>query len=357
MMRICPRITYVVTSAAILIAPCGVLARGPEENAQAIDRSLETEVAEGFRGQVLLERNGSVVLERAYGPADDSRDVPATTDTLYYIGSLAKMFTSAVVLQLDAEGKLRLSHTLADVLGEVPRDKAHITTIRQLLAHRAGIVANHPDPLSKLDEEAFVRWFLETPLDHEPGMQHQYSNVGYSLLAALVARVDGGSFQDSVRRRVFRPAGMKDTFFLNEIAPHIERLAVGSGPKLAEYGVDGKPQTYGGTWLRIGPGGIVSTARDLLRWEQALRDETLLSADQYRLATTPVVPDEPWGLGWRLSRTTRRTPLHYHDGGLPGFNALFARYPKENAVIIILCNRDEAAGRVGRRISRDFFIE
>ncbi len=126
---------------------------------------------------------------------------------------------------------------------------------------------------------------------------------------------------------------------------------------MTQHKLDGKPESYGGTWLRLGPGGIVSTALDLLKWEQALRDKTVLNSKQYRRATKPYKPNEPWGLGWRLSRTTRNTPLHYHDGGLPGFNSLFARYPAEKAVIIILCNRDDAARMVGKRLSRDFFLE
>ena len=95
----------------------------------------------------------------------------------------------------------------------------------------------------------------------------------------------------------------------------------------------------------------------MLKWEKSLRDKTVLSTKQYRLATKPIKPNEPWGLGWQLSRTTRKTPLHYHKGGLPGFNSVFARYPKENAVIIVLCNRDGAAEGVGKRLSSDFFLE
>ncbi len=350
------RFTRLGPCTLVLCVASSSFALGPKENANSLDRWLETRVPTGFRGQVLLEHNGVVALDRAYGVADEASGAPASTETLYYIGSLAKMFTSAVVLQLEAEGKLKLSGKLGRYLDNVPKDKAKIT-IKHLLSHTSGAVSNHPDPFSKLDREAFVEWFLATPPDHEPGEQHQYSNVGYSLLAAIIERADGGSFQDSVRRRVFEPAGMKNTFFLDEIGPHVERVAVGSGSQVAKYKLDGRPESYGGSWLRIGPGGIVSTARDLLKWEQALRDKTVLNAKQYRRATKPYKPNQPWGLGWRLSRTTRSTPLHYHDGGLPGFNALFARYPKENAVIIILCNRDEAAGSVGKRISRDFFRE
>ena len=350
------RITPIAFCAAVFLAATGAFSQGPEENAASINRWLETLVPDGFRGQVLLERNGLVALDRAYGVADEASAAEATTETLYYIGSLAKMFTSAVVLQLEAEKKLKLSDPIRRHLDGVPQDKARIT-IRHLLTHTAGIVANHPDPFSKLDREAFIEWFLATPLEGKPGKQHSYSNVGYSVLAAIIEHAGGEPFQEAVRRRIFEPAGMNNTFYCDEITPHINRVAVGSGAHVEKYGLDGRVESYGQTWLRLGPGGIVSTVRDLLKWEQALRAETVLDAKQYRLATTPYKRGEPWGLGWRLSRTTRNTPLYYHDGGFPGFNALFARYPEENAVIIILCNRDEEAERVGRRISKDFFLE
>ena len=350
------RFTLMVVCASILFAAGEALAGGPKENADALDRWLETQVSGGFRGQVLLERDGLVALDRAYGVADEASGAKASTDTLYYIGSLAKMFTSAVVLQMEAEKKLKLSDPIGRHIDGVPRDKARIT-IKHLLNHTSGIVANHPDPFSKLDRNAFLKWFLATPLESKPGKKHGYSNVGYSVLAAMIERIDGGSFQESVRRRVFAPAGMNDTFFLDEITPHLDRVAVGSGEKVKKYGVDGRANSYGGTWLRLGPGGIVSTARDLFKWDQALRAGNVLDAAMYKVATTPYKRGEPWGLGWRLSRTTRKTPLHYHDGGLPGFNAMFARFPYENAVIVILCNRDEQAGKVGSRIVADFFME
>jgi len=340
----------------LLVTARPALAQTPAKNADELDRWLESLVPKGFRGQVLLERDGEVALDRAYGPADEMSGTLATTNTLYYIGSLAKMFTSAVVLQLDAEGKLKLSDTIKQHLDQVPPDKAGIT-IHQLLSHTAGVVANHADPFSKLDRDEFIDWFLATPLEQPPGREHTYSNVGYSVLAAIIENVTGKSFQEAVRERVFAPAGMTDTFFLDEITAHLDRVAVGSGAEVKEYGLDGKPGSYGGTWLRIGPGGIVSTTGDLLKWEQALHAGKVLDATTYRVATTPYERGEPWGLGWRLSQTTRHTPLHYHDGGFPGFNALFARFPKENAVIIMLCNRDKAAERVGRRVIADFFRE
>lgn len=177
------------------------------------------------------------------------------------------------------------------------------------------------------------------------------------MLAAIVEKAGGEPFEAAVRRRVFVAAGMKDTFFLDEVGERADRLAVGGGASLAEHKTDGHAEHFGGTWLRLGPGGIVSTARDLLLWELALRAGKVLDAAQYRTATTPVAEGSPWGIGWRLSRTTRKTPLHFHDGGMPGFNALFGRFPDERAVVIVLCNRDEVAGAAGRRLAQDLFRE
>lgn len=332
-------------------------AGSPALNAAAIKRRLEDLTVKGeFVGQVLLERDGTVLLDGAFGLADVKAQPPqaASPETLYYIGSLAKMFTSTVVLQLETEGKLNLDDALVRHLEGVHADKAGIT-ITQLLTHSSGLTANHPDPLTSLDREQFLRWAMATPLEFMSGEKQSYSNVGFSMLAAVIESAGGEPFQAAVRRRIFEPARMKDTYFLDDPMLDRARLARGGGPKLAEFKVDGDPFAYRGTWLRMGPGGIVSNARDLLKWEQAIRGGKVISPKQYALATSPSPASNAWGFGWRLSRTTRGTPLHFHDGGFPGFNAAFARFPKENAVVIVLCNRDELAGTNIRWIVADFF--
>lgn len=332
-------------------------AGSPAGNAAAVKSRLEDLAAKGeFVGQVLLERDGTVLLDGAFGLADVKAQPPqaASPETLYYIGSLAKMFTSTVVLQLDAEGKLKLDDPISRHLDGVPADKAAIT-ITHLLTHSSGLIANHPDPLTKLDREQFLTWALATNLASKPGEKQSYSNVGFSTLAAVIERAGGEPFRVAVRRRIFDPAGMKDTYFLDDSTLDRPRLARGGGPNLAEFKVDGDPFGYRGTWLRMGPGGIVSNARDLLKWEQAIRGGKVISVKQYALATSPSAVSDAWGFGWRLSKTTRGTPLHFHDGGFPGFNAGFARFPKENAVVILLCNRDELAGANIRWIVADFF--
>ncbi len=161
----------------------------PDDLGGAIETRLEA--LEGFAGQVVVEYHGEVLVRRAFGEASEGR--PAAPDTRYYIGSVAKTMTSTVVLGLCERGVLELDGTIDAYLPEVPVDKRAIT-VRQLLAHRSGMVANHEDPLAELDREAFEIWALAQPLGTAPGTAFSYSNVGYSLLAAIVDRVCEESF-------------------------------------------------------------------------------------------------------------------------------------------------------------------
>lgn len=324
-------------------------------NAGSIDRRLRSEAEKGdFKGQVLLERGGTIALHQAYGVVGPASSAPATNETLYYIGSLAKMFTSNVVLQLESEGKLSLNDTIGKHLADVPADKSSIT-VAQLLSHTSGLPANHPDPLTRLDRDSFLTWAMSTRLESKPGERFLYSNVGYSVLAALVEKVGGEPFAEAVRRRVFAPASMNDTCFLDDPALDAQRLARGNGPRVTEFKLDGDPLRYRGTWLRMGPGGIVSTAGDLLKWDKVIREGRVLTREEYARVTSPSAVEKGYGMGWRLSKSIRGTPLHGHDGGFPGFNAFFARFPEEQAVIIILCNRDELAATTMRWLSPEFF--
>lgn len=175
----------------------------------------------------------------------------------------------------------------------VSRLKNHPDTF---FSHTAGVINSHPNPTARLDRDAVLAWFMRTPLEHQPGTKWSYSNVGYAVLAAIIERVENAPFPEVVRNRVFRAAGMDDTYFLDDASLDRDRLARGSGPESKKYGLDGDPLNYGQTWLRMGAGGIVATARDLLRWEMALRSGKVLSAAQYAIATTPAGPSDGYGL-------------------------------------------------------------
>jgi hypothetical protein len=183
-----------------------------------------------------------------------------------------------------------------------------------------------------------VRRVLSAPLDLPPGRRHQYSNAGYSLLAAIVEIVSGQSYERFLRENLFEPAGMRSTGY---------RVASWRDGQVAHGYVDGRDW---GTiteklvdeklpyWNLVGNGGIHSTAGDMYRWHLALESEAVLSKQAKAKLFTPHVPEGPegrshYGYGWAIFTTPRNTRLVAHNGGNGVFAADFRRYVDEGVVI------------------------
>jgi CubicO group peptidase (beta-lactamase class C family) len=301
----------------------------------------------GESGQVIVVFQGEVVLEAAIGEASAGQEVEP--ETLFYIGSIAKVMTSAAVICLADKGSLDLDDSIGMYIDDVPDDKKGIT-VRMLLAHTSGLRANHTDPTSTLDRDEFVEWALGTRLLSEPSSEWSYSNVGYALLTVVLEEVTGEPYQNVIRRLVTQPANMTQTWFMTDDFNR-DGAAVGSGPSLQQFGVDGHAAQMEWTWLRAGAGGMFSTASDLLRLHNAIDLGDVLTPAQLKLVTTPVLSPS-YGLGWRLSGTGNG--VHYHDGSFPGFNAEFFRLPQHDGVIIVLSNQDGGARRMRMKITAAF---
>ena len=328
-----------------VFSPCDGFGQDLREKLTSV---MEQQKNKGFNGQVVVRWGGQNVLNTAVGISDPTAERPVSVDSLFYIGSVAKVITSATALQLSDEGLLNLDASLKEYLPGLPSDK-HGITIRHLLAHQSGLPPNHDKPLQMLSRDEFVTWVLRQKLSFEPGKGWAYSNVGYSLLAAVIEHVAEGSFQDVVRDRVLSKAKMNSTFFLDELDDQRRPLlTVGKGPMCEEFNLSGRIDDFESTWLRYGPGAMVSSATDLAKLCEAIKEGRVYNANALKLATTPV--RDGWGLGWRLSQTRKRTPLQYHDGGFAGFHSLVALMPSENAFVIVLSNQEKGAEPVAKAL-------
>jgi len=301
-----------------------------------------------FRGQILIQIEGKNIYHKSFGQRGTDDTQPIDDQTLFYIGSIAKTFTSTVTLQLVNEDKLALDDSINNYLDNVPADKEDIT-IRNLLSHISGLVPNHENPIAQLDKDEFLAWALATKLDGEPGTQWSYSNVGYGLLAAIIEQVESKPFRQVVRERIFEPAGMNGAVYISELTGE-EPIAIGYGSMADDFKFNGDIRTLQTTWLRLGAGGVLCTAQDLAAFHQAFQSEELLSMDQQKLAGTPVA--NRYGLGWKTATSSRGTPTMYHDGAFPGFNAEFFRLPIENVCIVVLAANEQAAHEI-----RSFVLE
>lgn len=295
-----------------------------------LDAFLTQSAAEGFSGAVLVAKNGEVILQKGYGLADRARGIPNSAHTIFNICSMSKIFTATAILHLEMQGKLKLSDRLEKHLGNFPGKKS-TATIHHLLTHTAGLVVGGTE-VDNSSRVVFIQAMKDAPFESVPGEEYRYTNVGYSLLAALVEEVSGQSFESYVQKYLLKPTGMTDTAFLGEIEPSNSRLARGYHAGKATEPADLGPFVWG----TRGAGGMLATLGDLYAWELALRNNTVLSEEATKKMFTAYFRDE--GYGWHVNKTDRGTTLHHRGCGNPGFEGQFARYPDDDVTILLTSN-------------------
>jgi CubicO group peptidase (beta-lactamase class C family) len=277
-----------ILAAVVCSASIGDLARADDANAaqppavtwESLDARMRWEADRGFSGVVLVARDGAVMFHNAYGMANREKKIAMRPDTILAIGSTPIDFTMAGVLLLVEQNKLRLADPIATYLPNVPSDKQTMT-IGHCMTERSGLPDFHHLPTDAdrdhtwIDRDEAVRRILAQPLLFAPGKGRKHSHSAWGLLAAILEQVSGQSYEEFVRERLFKPAGMTDTGFFGEPCPQ-ERMAVGYGPLSA--GKINAPPYWGKTsWLVMGSGGQVSTAADMYAWIKTLRGGKLLS--------------------------------------------------------------------------------
>jgi CubicO group peptidase (beta-lactamase class C family) len=310
-----------------------------EQVIAGIDGYLAGLTSKGFAGSVLLEDHGAVLLDKGYGAADRTSGRRVTTETGFDVGSLVKPFTAVAILKLESGGKLRRADPLSRFFPSAPPDKARIT-VQQLLEHTSGL-PDIVDAVSKpvdytpafdyepVSRDEIVRRAMKAKLLSAPGEKSRYSNLGYSLLGAIVEIASGEPYEQFVRETIFEPAGMSRTGYL---APGWKSsdLAVG----YAHNQRWGTPLDH--RWLPDGPswnlranGGMLSTSGDLAKWIHALAGEKLLTAAEKKALFDLYV-----------HRNKRGARTMGAAGSNDVFDACYLWYVDENRLLIMLTSSD-----------------
>ncbi len=305
-----------------------------------LDRLMDRYAGAVPGASLLVVHEGVDVVRRGYGMANMEARIEAGPATNYRLASITKQFTAAAILLLAEDGRLRLEDGARKWLPSLPQATGAVT-LRHLLTHTSGLV-DYEDVMPALAEgkqlrDADVLRLLEAEdrLYFQPGSDYRYSNSGYALLALVVERASGQTFQDFLRQRIFVPLGMHDTYALVPGGPAIEHRAYGYSESGAEWTrTDQSP-----TSAVLGDGGIYSSIDDLAKWDAALYDDRLLGDESRRLAFTPATstddPDVAYGYGWRITGDSL-----WHSGETIGFRNVIVRYPAERLTVILLSNRD-----------------
>ena len=313
--------------------------------------------ADRFSGVVLVADGANVLLHEAYGEAEKSFHVPNAPDTKFNLGSMNKMFTAVAILQLVEQGQLSLEDPIGKYLGAewIRPEIGSQVQIQHLLTHTSGLGSYFTDEFMNSSRTRFREIDDYQPivrgdsLVFTPGAQWRYSNTGFLLLGAILEQVTGASYYDYVRDHIFTPAGMADTdsYSMDEVTPNLA-LGYERAGELPGGGVRWRSNVLEHV-VRGGPaGGGYSTAPDLLRFANALREHRLLSADMTRLMTTPKPalnsPEYGYGFGfWDGGRVVG------HTGGFPGISAVLQIGLDRPETIVVLANYGQASMPVVQR--------
>ncbi len=312
----------------------------------------------GFRGVVLVAISDTVVLVRGYGWADSARVRRNAPTTVFDIGSLTKPLTATLVLALEAQGRIKRSDSLHRFFPAAPADTRDIT-VHQLLTHTAGLPEYSGRDTSLIDRATLERRALAVPLESAPGARYHYSNMGYSLLAAIVERASGEPYEAALRRHVLVPAGMRTTGYLSpslyDSIAHRYKGDEDTGINPVRVWGDSGP-----SWNLVGNGALHATAWDLYRLIVALDGDLLLSPSLRAAQETSYacmgVDDsgacsDHYGYGWHIWSLEDSTRVLMHNGSDGGYYAEVRRLPGRGVNVIIMSNRasplaERMAGRL-----------
>jgi CubicO group peptidase (beta-lactamase class C family) len=320
----------------ILAIACVAAARADDIVSGDIGKKLDEYLTRitpfGFTGACLAAKDGEIILNKGYGLAIRSDRVLNTADTIFCTGSITKQFTAAAIMTLEMKGKLKTEDSLSKYFEGVPEDKAGIT-LHHLLTHTSGLVPDVGPDYEPASRDETVIKILSLPLEFKPGERFAYSNVNYTLLAAVIEKITGQPYEDYLRESLFKPAGMEWTGY--RIPNWNERV-------VAHWYVAEKDNVHSlirpfPFWNLIGNGGILSTTEDMYKWHLALTGNQVLSPEAKKKLYTPFLND--YAYGWDVLKTERGTLIQHNGGSSLGNNAEIRRYIDAGIVTVLFCNQ------------------
>lgn len=288
-----------------------------------------------FMGSIAIQEKGEIVFEKAYGYADVETKTAANPKTKYKIGSITKMFTSAIIFQLVEEKKLTLDTKLSEFFPKIKN--AGKITIADMLNHKSGIFNYTDNPefntyKSKLQNRKDMLTRLESyPAAFEPGEKAEYSNSNYLLLGYIIQDITKKPYKDNVISRIVNKAGLKNTYYYSKINPKKNEAF--------SYSYDD------GKWIKTeewhesiagAAGALQSTPADLTKFIKALFDGKIIKKESLDQMTAI---DMGFGRGIFAYPFIERK-FFGHNGGIESFWSVLGYYPKDDLGFSLLLNGD-----------------
>ncbi len=318
------------------------------EKSLALDSLFKKKAkGQGFNGAVLIAQKGVILYQNVFGYANLNTKDSLNINSAFQLASISKTFTGTAVLLLAQDKKLKLQDSIQRFIPSFPY---HGITIENLLSHRSGLPnylycfedkrrKNGPAPTN----DSILKWFSEAdslPKPYNrPGKSFSYNNSNFIILASIIEKISGMSYEHFIRTRIFEPLGMTHTF-IDTIAPESllrNRTTGFQGNRRRER------EFFDGVY---GDKGIFASVGDMERWYFALHSGCLLSKYWLNEAFTPRSFEHKsrhnYGLGFRLMtdpKKMKKVNYVYHGGWWAGFSTMLWMDMESDIVIIVLGNR------------------
>jgi len=319
----------------------------------------------GMNGNIVVVENGNIVYKNSFGYADFANQKTNTDASLFPLASISKTFTAIAVLQLKEKSKIKLDDPFAKYFKDFPYPGI---TIRQLLSHTSGLpdmealfdslITKQPDKIFTNADiiPALIIYKKSKSLPFQTGEKWGYSNVGYQLLALLIEKISRIPFAEYMKRNIFIPAGMANTYVQTSLAQtkdnnrtlnyqynnHFEMKLM-----LMDTVASWKEWTYNLTGL-TGSTNVISNVMDLVNYDRALYSGKLINTSSLEEAFTPTklnngennkaANGSSYGLGWFIKDDPIAGKTVSHSGAAPGVSTLLVRNLSKKQTVIILHN-------------------
>ncbi|MFI9380008.1 serine hydrolase [Kutzneria sp. NPDC052558] len=316
----------------------------------------------GVPGAALGILRGDESVQASFGVLDKNTGAAVADDSVFQIGSITKVWTTTMIMQLVDDGRLDLDAPVADVLPELrlsDPDVAKRVTLRHLVTHTSGIDGDHFVDTGRGDDcvQKYVDGLDQAAQVHPLGATMSYSNAGFVLAGRVIEQVTGQTWDAALRERLITALGLKRTVTLPEEAVP---LGAAVGHEAAE-GEELRPVKDFMLPRNLGPAGLITaSAADVLAFARMHLDggaDLLSEASAAAMTEWQVdVPNrhticDSWGLGWMLFDWDGHRIIG-HDGNTRGQSAFLRIVPEFGLAITVLAN----GGNTGD-LYRDLFGE
>ncbi len=318
-----------------------------------------------INGNVLVAENGLPIYQKSFGYSNFKAKAPNNDNSRFSLASVSKVFTSTAILQLKEVGKLKLDDFVVKYLPDFPYPKI---TIRHLLTHTSGLpeieifrqqVLDNPNKVFTNKDLLPTLKKLKQPLSFNPNDKYQYTNANYILLALLVESISNITFQEYLKKNIFSPAKMTNTYFQKDNSqtgnknrvidydyPFLFSTDLENVDSLKNYRV--RMVNLSGF---VGNGNIITTTDDILKFDQELYAGKLIKQSSLKEAFTPnklnnntIVQTNlggekaSYGLGWFILSDSSKGKIVGHTGGVPGALSILLRNIDKKQTVVLFDN-------------------